>query len=55
MDWTEYERKRSWPNLKYQSGICLEGLRKIIETLRISSRELNPDPLTAEMLRLVAM
>jgi hypothetical protein len=41
-------RKRSWPNLRYHPGICLEGLRKDTETLsqysRSPGRDLNPRP-----------
>jgi hypothetical protein len=25
LNWKRYGRKRSWPNLRYNSGICLEG------------------------------
>jgi hypothetical protein len=28
MNWKEYGRKLSWPNLRYYPGICLEGLKK---------------------------
>jgi hypothetical protein len=39
-------RKRSWPNLRYCSGICLEGLRKttkiISQASRSPGRDLNP-------------
>jgi hypothetical protein len=31
MNWKECGRKRSWPNLRYYSNICLEGLRKTIK------------------------
>jgi hypothetical protein len=33
MNWKGYERKLSWPNLSYYTGISLEGLRK---TMKIS-------------------
>jgi hypothetical protein len=39
MEYTACGRKRSWPNLKYQPLICVNGLRKIINPL---SAELNP-------------
>jgi hypothetical protein len=32
MNWKEYGRKWSWPNLKYYPGICLDGLSKTTET-----------------------
>jgi hypothetical protein len=28
MNWKGFERKQSWPNLRYNPGICLDGLRK---------------------------
>jgi hypothetical protein len=28
MNWKGCGRKKSWPNLRYYPGICLEGLRK---------------------------
>jgi hypothetical protein len=28
MNWKVCVRKRSWPDLRYCNGICLEGLRK---------------------------
>jgi hypothetical protein len=47
----EFERmwkKRSWPNLRYYSGICLEGLRKTTKNLsqdsRSPGRDLDPGP-----------
>jgi hypothetical protein len=30
--------KRSWPNLKYYTGTCVEGLRKITKNLSQDSR-----------------
>jgi hypothetical protein len=32
------ERERSWPNLNYYPGSCLEGLRKSTKTLSLDSR-----------------
>jgi hypothetical protein len=28
MNWKDCGRKRSWPNLRHYTGICLEGLRQ---------------------------
>jgi hypothetical protein len=37
MNWKGYGRKSWFLNLKYFSGICLEGVRKIsINTIRIA-------------------
>jgi hypothetical protein len=40
--------KRSWPDLKYFAGICLENLKKITKALsedsRSLDRDLNPGP-----------
>jgi hypothetical protein len=36
MNLKEYGRKWSWPNLRYYPGICMEGLRKTPEKLRIT-------------------
>jgi hypothetical protein len=40
-------RKRSWPNLRYYLGICLEGLIKTTKNLSEDSwspgRDLNPE------------
>jgi hypothetical protein len=40
--------KRSWPNLRYYPGICMEGLRKTTKPLsrdsRSPGRDLNPGP-----------
>jgi hypothetical protein len=33
VSWKIYESKRSWPNLRYYPGICVEGLRKAIKIL----------------------
>jgi hypothetical protein len=38
MQWNGYGRKRSWPNLKYCPGICLERLRKTTKNLSQDSR-----------------
>jgi hypothetical protein len=46
MNWKRCWR-RSWPNLRYYPGICLEGLRKTTNNLsrdsRSQDRDLNPD------------
>jgi hypothetical protein len=34
-----YGRTRSWPNSKYYTGICLEGLRKTTKILRAETSE----------------
>jgi hypothetical protein len=43
-----YGKKRSWPNLRYCPGICLDGLRKTTKKLSQDSksvgRDLNPGP-----------
>jgi hypothetical protein len=48
MNWKGCGRKRSWPNLRYYPGICLEGLRKTTKNLsqdnRSPGRDLNPGP-----------
>jgi hypothetical protein len=44
MNWNGCGRKRSWPNLKYYTVTCLEGLRKTLENLRMIGV---PDPGTA--------
>jgi hypothetical protein len=48
MNWREYGRKWSWPNLRYYPGICLEGLRKNTENISQDSqspgRDLNLRP-----------
>jgi hypothetical protein len=36
-------RKRSWPNLKYYPGICLEGTRKTTKSLSQDSQSPGPD------------
>jgi hypothetical protein len=40
--------KRSWPNLRYYPGICLDGLSKTTRNLsqdsRSAFRDLNPEP-----------
>jgi hypothetical protein len=28
----EFERKQSWPNIRYYPGICLEGVRTTTKT-----------------------
>jgi hypothetical protein len=38
MNWIEYGRKRSWPNLKYYPSICLEELRRDIFVRRFDPR-----------------
>jgi hypothetical protein len=44
MNWKLCERKRSWPNLWYDRGICLAELRKTTKNLRqdCQSSGLNP-------------
>jgi hypothetical protein len=42
MNWKGCGRKRSWPNLRYYTGICLEGLRKTTKTC--PSRNFNTGP-----------
>jgi hypothetical protein len=48
MNWKGCGRKRSWPNLRYYPGICLEGLTKTTKNLsqhsRSPGRDLNPGP-----------
>jgi hypothetical protein len=48
MNWKGFERKRSWPNLRYYPNICLEGLRKTTkipsQDSRFPGRDLNPGP-----------
>jgi hypothetical protein len=36
MNWKYCRRKRSWPNLRYYPGICLEGLKRTTRLLRIA-------------------
>jgi hypothetical protein len=52
MNCKRFGRKRSWPNLKYYPGICLEGPRKSEKPLsqdsRFMSRDFNPGPLEYE-------
>jgi hypothetical protein len=36
MNWREFGRKQSWPDLRYCPGICLEELRKTMINLRIA-------------------
>jgi hypothetical protein len=43
MKWKGWERKLSWPNLKYYPGICLEGLRKTTKNIGQDSRSPGPD------------
>jgi hypothetical protein len=38
-----YGRKQSWHNLRYYPGICLEGLRKAMETLSQDSHSPGED------------
>jgi hypothetical protein len=48
LNWKLCERTRSWTNLRYCPGICLEGLRKITKNInqdnRSLGRDLNPGP-----------
>jgi hypothetical protein len=32
MDMKGFGKKRPWPNIRYNPGICLEGLRKTTKT-----------------------
>jgi hypothetical protein len=43
MNWKGCGRKRSWPNLRYYPGICLEGLRENTENLSDNRRSLGPE------------
>jgi hypothetical protein len=36
MNWKRCERKRSWPNLRYNSGICPEGLKKTSKICQVA-------------------
>jgi hypothetical protein len=38
-----YGRKRSWSNLRYYPGLCLEGLRKITKSLSQNIRSSDRD------------
>jgi hypothetical protein len=38
INWKGCGWKRSWPNLRYYPGICLEGLRKTTKILSQDSR-----------------
>jgi hypothetical protein len=45
MKWKGGGRKRSWPNLRYYAGICLEGLKNhknLSEYSRSPRRDLGP-------------
>jgi hypothetical protein len=45
LNWRGYGRKRPWPDLRYYSGICLEGRRKATKTQSGEpNRDLNPGP-----------
>jgi hypothetical protein len=48
MNWKGRVRKRSWPNLRYYTGICLEELRETTKNLTQDSRspgqDLNLEP-----------
>jgi hypothetical protein len=35
MNWKEYGAKLWWPNLRYYPGMCLKGLEKIMENVRM--------------------
>jgi hypothetical protein len=43
MNWKGCGRKQLWPNLRYYPGICLEGLRKIMENLNQDSQSMGRD------------
>jgi hypothetical protein len=36
MDWKGCGRKWQWPNSRYYSSICQEGLRKTMKTLTVN-------------------
>jgi hypothetical protein len=46
MNWKECKRKWSWPNLKYHTGIFLNGPRKTTKDLSygLQGRNVNPGP-----------
>jgi hypothetical protein len=50
MNWKEFERKWSWPNLRYHPSICLEGLRTKALSQESQSvwRNLNQGPFESE-------
>jgi hypothetical protein len=52
MNWKGCGRHGSWPNLRYYPDICLEGLRKTMNSLSQDSRspvwDLNPESLEHE-------
>jgi hypothetical protein len=52
MNRKECEWERSWPNLRYYAGTCVEILRKIMKNLsqdnRLLGRYLNPGPHESE-------
>jgi hypothetical protein len=50
MNWKGYGTKLSWPNLRYYTGIFLEGLRKITLNFSQVSRGLNLGSPEAEVL-----
>lgn len=46
MNWKGFKRKQSWPNLSYNSGVFLDGLRKsmrIVQDSQSMSQDLNPE------------
>jgi hypothetical protein len=43
MNWKEYGRKQSWPNLRYYPGICLEGLRETMKNVSQDSQSAGQD------------
>jgi hypothetical protein len=43
MNWKVCGRKRSWPNIRYYPGNCLQGLRKTTKDLSHDSRSLVRD------------
>jgi hypothetical protein len=58
MNWKEFRRKRSWPNLRYCPGIRLNGLKKPTKNLsqdsRSSGQDLSPGPSEYEAVVLTA-
>jgi hypothetical protein len=43
MNWKGCGRKRSWPDVRYFPGICLEGVRKTTKYLSQDNRSLGRD------------
>jgi hypothetical protein len=43
MNWKGFGSKRSWPNFRYYTGICLEVLRENTKNITQDSRSLDRD------------